>query len=180
MRRISGTLKALTGGVALRHAVGSGEPYRAPEEFRRDLVTVRDFLLAHHGAVVARGRLAELIRAVDVFGFHMATTDLRQNSDQHEAVLKELLAAVRIVPDYSALIERDRIALLLQLLADRRVLRAPDVEYSANLRSELAVFETARSARQRSATRPSAITSSAIPKASATFWKSWSCRRNAA
>ncbi len=85
--RLAGTLKALTGGVALRHAVGSGEPYRAPEEFRRDLVIVRDSLLAHHGAVLARGRLAELIRAVDVFGFHMATTDLRQNSDQHEAVL---------------------------------------------------------------------------------------------
>ena len=106
-------------------------------------------LLAHHGAVVARGRLTDLIRAVDVFGFHMATTDLRQNSDQHEAVLKELLAAVRIAPDYSALDERDRIELLLQLLADRRPLRTPNVEYSANARSELAVFETARSARQR-------------------------------
>ncbi len=147
--RLAGTMKALTGGEALRHAVGSGKPYGSPEEFRHDLVTVRESLLAHHGAVVARGRLAELIRAVDVFGFHMATTDLRQNSDQHEAVLKELLAAVRIVPDYSALIEHDRIALLLQLLAERRVLQAPDVEYSANLRSELAVFETARRARQR-------------------------------
>jgi phosphoenolpyruvate carboxylase len=147
--RLAGTLKALTGGEALRHAIGSGRPYEEPAEFRHDLLVVRESLLAHHGAALARGRLADLIRAVDVFGFHMATTDLRQSSDQHEAVLKELLAAVRIVPDYSALTERDRIALLMQLLSDRRPLRAPDVDYSANVRGELAVFETARVARQK-------------------------------
>ena len=36
--RLAGTLKALTGGEALRHAVGSGKPYGEPAEFRRDLV----------------------------------------------------------------------------------------------------------------------------------------------
>ncbi len=101
--RLAGTLTALTGGEAMRHAAAPGKPYAGPGELRRDLVVVRESLLAHHGAALARGRLAQLIRAVDVFGFHMATTDLRQNSDRHEAVLKELLAAVRIVADYTAL-----------------------------------------------------------------------------
>ncbi|HUO54626.1 MAG TPA: phosphoenolpyruvate carboxylase, partial [Rhodoblastus sp.] len=115
----------------------------------RDLVAVRDSLMAHHGAALAQGRLARLIRAVDVFGFHMATTDLRQSSDRHEAVLKELLAAVRITPDYTALGEDERVALLLGLLADPRPLRAPNIAYSEALRGELAVLETAREARAK-------------------------------
>ncbi|HUO55718.1 MAG TPA: phosphoenolpyruvate carboxylase [Rhodoblastus sp.] len=147
--RLAGTLTALTGGEAMRHAAAPGAPYDAPEDFRRDLIVVRDSLLAHHGAALARGRLARLIRAVDVFGFHMATTDLRQNSDRHEAVLKELLAAVRITPDYSALGEEARVALLSQLLCDPRPLRAPNIAYSEELRKELAVFETARVAREK-------------------------------
>ncbi len=147
--RLAGTLTALTGGEAMRHAAAPGKPYAGPGELRRDLVVVRESLLANHGAALARGRLAQLIRAVDVFGFHMATTDLRQNSDRHEAVLKELLAAVRIVADYTALGEDERVALLLRLLADPRPLRAPNIEYSESLRKELAVFDTARIARQR-------------------------------
>ncbi len=89
--RLAGTLTVLTGGEAMRHAVAPGVPYDRPDELQRDLAIVREFLLAHHGAALAGGRLARLIRAVDVFGFHMATTDLRQSSDQHEAVLGELL-----------------------------------------------------------------------------------------
>jgi phosphoenolpyruvate carboxylase len=147
--RLAGTLTALTGGEAMRHAVAPGDPYENAGQFRGDLVTVRESLVAHHGAAVAGGRLARLIRAVDVFGFHMATTDLRQSSDQHEAVLKELLAAVRIAPDYSALDEDERIALLLRLLADPRPLRAPNIPYTEGLRRELAVFETARLARKK-------------------------------
>jgi phosphoenolpyruvate carboxylase len=147
--RLAGTLTALTGGEAMRHAVAPGAPYARPEDLRADLVVVRESLIAYHGAALARGRLARLIRAIDVFGFHMATTDLRQSSDQHEAVLKELLAAVRIAPDYSALAEDERVALLLRLLADPRPLRAPNLTYSDSLRSELAVFETARVAREK-------------------------------
>ncbi len=147
--RLAGTLTALTGGEAMRHAVAPGAPYDSPEDFRRDLVIVRDSLVAHHGGALAAGRLARLIRALDVFGFHMATTDLRQSSDRHEAVLKELLAAVRIAPDYSALGEDERVALLLGLLSDPRPLRAPNIAYSEALRGELAVFEAAREARAK-------------------------------
>jgi phosphoenolpyruvate carboxylase len=37
------------------------------------------------------GALGRLIRAVDIFGFHLATLDMRQNSAVHERVLAELL-----------------------------------------------------------------------------------------
>jgi phosphoenolpyruvate carboxylase len=49
-----------------------------------------------------RERLHPLIRAVQVFGFHLATVDLRQSSDKHEEVVAELLATARIEPDYAA------------------------------------------------------------------------------
>jgi len=147
--RLSGTLRALAGAESMRHAAGHGEPYARPEDFRADLVVIRDSLEAHHGGALVAGRLAGLIRAVDVFGFHMATTDLRQNSDRHEATLAELLRAVRVEADYSALPEPQKIALLLRLLGDPRPLRAPDRTYSAAAMSELAVLETARDLRAK-------------------------------
>jgi len=146
--RLAGTLTAITGGQAMRHAVAPAKPYADPAAFLADLAVIRDSLVAHHGAALVAGRLGPLIRAVEVFGFHLATTDLRQSSDQHEAVLAELLAAIRMEADYSALPEAEKVKLLLRLLADPRPLRVPHFEYSENLRSELAVFETARYLRE--------------------------------
>jgi tripartite-type tricarboxylate transporter receptor subunit TctC len=60
-------------------------------------------LSANGSALLARGRLRALRRAVEVFGFHLATVDLRQSSDQHELVITELLRAARLEPDYAAL-----------------------------------------------------------------------------
>ncbi len=146
--RLAGTLTALTGGVAMRHAAAPAAPYPDARTLARDLLVVRDSLVAHHGGALVEGRLASLLRQVEIFGFHMATTDLRQSSDRHEATVAELLAAVRLAEDYTALPEAARIELLLRLLADPRPLRAPNVAYSEDLREELAVFETARKLRQ--------------------------------
>jgi phosphoenolpyruvate carboxylase len=63
---------------------------------------------------LAAQRLHPLIRAVQVFGFHLATVDLRQSSDKHEAVVAELLATARIEPDYASLDEAAKRALLLR------------------------------------------------------------------
>jgi phosphoenolpyruvate carboxylase len=73
-------------------------PYLLAEEFLADLRTIESSLLAHHGVALVQQRLHPLIRAVEVFGFHLATVDLRQSSDQHEAVIAELLAVARIEP----------------------------------------------------------------------------------
>jgi phosphoenolpyruvate carboxylase len=75
-------------------------------------------------------RLHPLIRAVEVFGFHLATVDLRQSSDQHEAVVAELLATARIEPDYAALEEHAKRAVLVRLLNDARPLRVLGANYS--------------------------------------------------
>ena len=105
--------------------------------------------VANHGAALARARLRPLMRAVEVFGFHLATIDLRQSSDKHEEVVAELLATARIEADYSALDEEAKRAVLLRQLNDARPLRLPGASYSAHTVSELAIFDTARSGRER-------------------------------
>lgn len=147
--RLAATLRELTGGEAARHAVKPQNPYQTAEEFLADLRTIEESLADKHGTVLAAPRLHPLIRAVEVFGFHLATVDLRQSSDKHEAVVAELLATARIEPAYAALPEEDKQALLLRLLDDARPLRVPDADYSPLARSELAIFAAARTARAR-------------------------------
>ncbi len=147
--RLAATLHTLTGGTAARHAVAPQDPYGQAEELLADLRTIQASLLAHHGAALVRQRLAPLIRTVEVFGFHLATVDLRQSSDQHELVLAELLKVARVCPDYAALDEAAKRSLLLQLLNDARPLRVMGADYSDWTRSELAIFEAARTMRQR-------------------------------
>jgi phosphoenolpyruvate carboxylase len=147
--RLAATLRELTGGEAARHAVAPQNPYPHAQEFLADLRTIEESLLDHHGAALVGQRLGLLIRAVEVFGFHLATVDLRQSSDKHEAVVAELLATARIEPDYAALAEEAKQALLLRLLDDARPLRVPDADYSPLAQSELAIFTAARRARAR-------------------------------
>jgi phosphoenolpyruvate carboxylase len=146
--RLAATLKRLTGTEALRHAVAPSEPYPDAASFLADLVTIRTSLMENHGRALIRFRLSPLIRAVQVFGFHLATTDLRQNSDRHEAVIAELLAAARIEPECAALSEARKQQLLLAQLQDPRSLRVRGVAYSDGTQSELAIFERARELRQ--------------------------------
>jgi phosphoenolpyruvate carboxylase len=98
--RLAATLKDLTGGEAARHAVAPQNAYASAEEFLADLRTI-EARCSHHGAALVAQRLHPLIRAVEVFGFHLATVDLRQSSDKHEEVVAELLATARIEPDYA-------------------------------------------------------------------------------
>ena len=147
--RLAATLQVLTGTEALRHAVAPRDPYASAAECLGELRIIERSLKSHHAQALIAPRLAPLMRALQVFGFHLATVDLRQSSDQHEAVLAELLRTARIEPDYRALDEAQRRELLLRLLNDARPLRVRGADYSALARSELAVFETAAQMRER-------------------------------
>jgi len=142
--RLAATLMALTGQEAARHAVAPQDPYLSPQALLDDLKVIRASLSQNHGAVLAQERLDDLIRAVDVFGFHLATVDLRQSSDQHEQVVAELLRVAGVCEDYLALQENERVAMLMTLLQQARPLRVPGAHYSALADKELAVFEAAR------------------------------------
>lgn len=147
--RLAATLKDLTGGEAARHAVAPQNAYLKSEDFLADLRIIEASLKAHHGQALIAERLHPLIRAVEVFGFHLATVDLRQSSDKHEEVVAELLAVARIEANYASLDEAAKRTLLVGLLNDARPLRVVGTVYSAHARGELAIFEAARTARAR-------------------------------
>ena len=147
--RLAATLKFLTGGDAARHAVEPQNPYADAGSFLADLKVIQASLKSHHAQALAAQRLDPLIRAVEVFGFHLATVDLRQSSDQHEKVVGELLEKARIEKDYAALEENSKRAVLMTLLNDARPLRIPGAAYSAHSQSELAIFEAAHEARAK-------------------------------
>ena len=145
--RLAATLKSLTGGDAARHAVEPQNPYTDSDSFLADLKVIQSSLNSHHAKALAAQRLDPLIRAVEVFGFHLATVDLRQSSDQHEKVVGELLATARIEKDYASLDEASKRTVLIKLLNDARPLRIPGANYSDHAQSELSIFEEARLAR---------------------------------
>ena len=147
--RLAATLEHLTGGHAARHAVAPQNPYAHAEEFLADLQIIADSLRLHHGDSLAAQRLLPLMRAVKVFGFHLSTVDLRQSSDKHEAVMAELLAVAQVEGDYARLDEAQKCALLQRLLLEARPLRVVGAQYSELARSELAIFEVAKTMRAR-------------------------------
>jgi phosphoenolpyruvate carboxylase len=147
--RLAATLHKLTGTEALRHAVAPQNPYTSSEQFLNDLRVIEASLISHHAKALTAPRLEPLMRAVQVFGFHLATVDLRQSSDKHEAVIAELLKVAKIEADYSALAEPERRELLVRLLNDARPLRVRAAEYSDHAKSEIAIFECALTMLQR-------------------------------
>jgi phosphoenolpyruvate carboxylase len=147
--RLAATLHKLTGTEAARHAVAPQNPYTRAEEFAKELRTIEASLQTNHGKALVAERLQPLIRAVDVFGFHLATVDLRQSSDKHEEVVAELLATAGIENHYSALDEAAKRSLLMGLLGDARSLTVHGVTYSDHARQELAIFSMAKDMRER-------------------------------
>jgi len=135
--RLAATYVKLTGETPPRPAAVEAEPYATPEAFRADLKVMLGALTTQLGDVFACGPLPELIRAVDIFGFHLATLDMRQNSAVHERTVAELIKTAGVCNDYAALDEDARCALLLSELAHGRLLASPYATYSDETRREL-------------------------------------------
>ncbi|KDR44438.1 phosphoenolpyruvate carboxylase [Caballeronia glathei] len=137
------------GVVPARTHRGDARPYASAAEFGADLGVLVESLAQHHGASLTSQRLSPLARAAEVFGFHLASIDLRQSSDIHEAVVAELLACAGVESDYAALAEDDKVRLLLAELSQPRPLRLPYFDYSDLAKSELGVLEAARVTREK-------------------------------
>lgn len=146
--RLAATARTLDDVDAPRHAVGMAPAYASAEEFRADLDILIDSLTTGGSRSLARGRLSLLRRAVDVFGFHLATIDLRQNSDVHERVVAELLEAAGTSGRYEPSDEGGRTALLLAELTSARPLASPHLAYSELATGELAILRAAAEARR--------------------------------
>ena len=152
--RLAATARELTGQDLARRATRAARPYTTPQEVARDLAVIAESLSDHHGAPIARLRLSGLRQALDVFGFHLATVDLRQSSDVHEQVLAELFARAGAQldgkpVDYAALDEDSRVRLLRAELAQARPLASPWIAYGELATRELAVLRAAAAGRAR-------------------------------
>jgi phosphoenolpyruvate carboxylase len=140
--RLVATARGFGHEVLPRRAVTNAQPYATAAEFHDELDILHRSLSANGSALLARGRLRALRRAVDAFGFHLASIDLRQNADVHERVLAELFRTGSGA-DYGQMPEQSRTALLLAELATARPLISPFVTYSEETASEIDILRTA-------------------------------------
>jgi len=144
--RLAATGPLLDQLAPMRRAVGEAPPYATAGELRVDLDVVDRSLVANGSELLARGRLRNLRRAVDVFGFPLAGLDLRQNSDVHERTITELFGAAGAGIEYSTLSEQMKVDLLRKELSSARPLTSPFVNYSTQSRSEIATLNAAKEA----------------------------------
>jgi phosphoenolpyruvate carboxylase len=144
--RVAATAWALDRFEAQRPAVGAAPVYPDPRDLRADLDILHRSLVASGAAALAQGRLRHLRRAVDVFGFHLAAIDLRQNSAVHQRTVAELFEATCPGTGYARLREEARVALLLGELATARPLASPFMRHSEETEAELAIFRAAAEA----------------------------------
>lgn len=151
--RMAATALKLTGrNLALRPTYDA-PVYEHPSDFQNDLQTIADSLYSHHGSAISQLRLNSVLQAVSIFGFHLATVDLRQSSDVHERVLTELFSAATVEfngepVSYADLSEEDRVTLLRREIAQVRPLASPWMRYSDETEKELAILRMAAKLRQ--------------------------------
>ncbi|MDB5425791.1 MAG: ppc, partial [Phenylobacterium sp.] len=141
--RLAAAYPTLAGEPPARAAAAAAPPYETPDELKADLETVLASLVEKHGPAFAHGDLPDLIRAVDTFGFHLARLDMRQNSSVHERTVAELLKVAAVCPDYPALDEPARIALLVSELGHGRLLHSPFETYSEETAREFEILHAA-------------------------------------
>ena len=122
------------------------EKYLTAEELEQDLLIIKNSLLENNGDTLIKGDLEELLSAVKIFGFYLASIDMRQDSSVYEACVAELLKSANIENNYSELSENEKCDLLLNILKkDPRPLSINDEnKQSEELKKELLIFKTAR------------------------------------
>ena len=130
----------------LLNNVDNNEKYLTAEELEQDLLIIKNSLLENNGDTLIKGDLEELLSAVKIFGFYLASIDMRQDSSVYEACVAELLKSANIENNYSELSENEKCDLLLNILKkDPRPLSINDEnKQSEELKKELLIFKTAR------------------------------------
>ncbi len=132
--------------------------YRNASEFINDLELIQRSLRQNKGSRLAEGRFARLVQQARIFGFHLASMDIRQHSDRHREAVAELLNRYNRPRDchydYIALPERERTQVLVEEIESPRPLTAR-LQYSEETNETVALFRLIRQAHERIA--PEAI-----------------------
>jgi phosphoenolpyruvate carboxylase len=115
-------------GARLRATLARAESsYVDAAGHQRDLWLLERSLVASGYGRLALGKLRDCRRRADVFGFHLASLDLRQHSGVHERVVTELLDATGLMRarGYAGMDEPRRCRVLGDLLARPESLAPP-------------------------------------------------------
>ncbi|RYG38244.1 MAG: phosphoenolpyruvate carboxylase [Burkholderiales bacterium] len=147
--RLAATLNVLTSERSANTPMANGEAYASPSDLHADLTAIHQSLLKYQGESFQTGPLVDLIRAVDVFGFHLATLDMRQNSSVHGRVVAELLKSAGVADAYEKLEETERCELLVRELSHGRLLSSPYAQYSEETQRELKTLAAAADVKRR-------------------------------
>jgi phosphoenolpyruvate carboxylase len=121
--------------------------YADAAEFLRDLSTVRDSLLENGGERVADRGLRDAIRQAEVFGFHLATLDVRQESSTVVNAVAELVS-FSTGEDLLGMDEVGRAELLRRLLTDPQLRLSEPNNASEGSRKVFETFERIRRAKE--------------------------------
>jgi phosphoenolpyruvate carboxylase len=119
--------------------------YGSAAELKADLLVVRRSLLRHGGQRVAEGGLRDFIRQVDVFGFHLARLDVRQESSKVATAVAELLTPEDPDEGYKGLDETEKVEVLRRLLYGTAK-ETPPGNLSDESKDVLATFDRIRQA----------------------------------
>ncbi len=111
--------------------------YTEIAQFRSDLELIRNSLVSTE---LSCEQLDTLLHQVHIFGFSLATLDIRQESTRHSDAIDELTGYLQLPCRYNAMEESERVAWLLQELQTRRPLIPAAMEWSESTAQTFAVF----------------------------------------
>ncbi|MDV2883764.1 phosphoenolpyruvate carboxylase [Alkalihalophilus pseudofirmus] len=127
--------------------------YQNAEELLADLNLIKESAEQHQPANRTLKTLRKLIRQVQLFGFHLATLDIRNHSGEHEAAITEILRAVQITDDYASLTEEEKLTILQDVLRDPRPLLLLKEDYSKETQEVIKVFDMIKQAHREFGSR---------------------------
>lgn len=123
--------------------------YRDSHALLDDLLLIQESLEMHHPKSNPIKLLRKVIRQVELFGFHLATLDIRNHSGEHENTIAEIFRLVGIAKDYKSLDEEEKISTLISVLEDPRPLISIYDEFSPEAQEMIETFRTIKVAKDK-------------------------------
>jgi phosphoenolpyruvate carboxylase len=132
----------------VKHVGKTDLGYKSSDELLDDLSVVKQSLRRHNPAAHELKIIQKLIRQVQLFGFHLATLDIRNHSGEHEAAMTEILRKVGISENYAGLPEDEKLKILQNILMDPRPLLLLNEDYSTETQEMIKVFQMIKKAHE--------------------------------
>ena len=111
--------------------------YKSVEELKNELELIRNSLVSTD---LTCEPLDTLLNQVHIFGFSLASLDIRQESTRHSDALDELTRYLDLPESYGVMSEESRVQWLMKELRTRRPLIPPSFEWSKSTQETISVF----------------------------------------